>query len=388
MPKGERTPSGGYGQDWPAYDAAQINEKNHFLTILRALCDEVEDFERVTGRKPFPLSTMIFCLVYKVYLAFSARRCQGFLQEARSGRLIEVVPRPTVLSEYMREEALTEILKGLVVKSSLPLSEVENVFAVDSTGLSTPRRRNWFNKHKGRHEKRRDYIKLHAMCGVRTNIITSVETSEGTANDSPYLKQLVEGTARYFEISEVSADGAYPSGENLRTVVLSGGVPYIAFRKNNVLDANYKSTVWKDLLHMYKSRHPKFEEHYYLRNNVEATFHSLKSKFGGRLRSKSLYGQFNEALCKALCHNLCVLIHSIYELGIDPTSWVAAKLTPRAEAGMIGRAMTPKEAELVGERLPAAPTPAPAVPLRLGGGRRTRRISSGQASLFGEGAAD
>ena len=139
---------------------------------------------------------------------------------------------------------------------------------------------------------------------------------------------------------------------------------------------------------MYKSRHPKFEEHYYLRNNVEATFHSLKSKFGGRLRSKSLYGQFNEALCKALCHNLCVLIHSIYELGIDPTSWAAAKLTSLAEAGMIGRAMTPKEAELVGERLPAAPTPAPAVALRLGGGRRTRRISPGQATLFGEGAAD
>jgi hypothetical protein len=393
-----RTPSGGYAQDWPAYDAAQINEKRHLLAILCALCNEVQDFERTTGRKPFPLSSVLLCLVYKVYLAFSSRRCQGFLQELRAENLIAAVPKPTVLCEYMREEALTDILKGLVIKSSLPLAEVENVFAVDSTGLSVPKKRIWFNKHKGRREKRRDYIKLHAMCGVRTNIITSVETTEGTANDRPYLKRLVEGTARYFEISQVSADGGYPSGENFRAVVLSGGIPYIAFHipyiafhKTNTLDADYKSTVWKDMLHLYKSRHPQFVEHYYLRNNVEATFHSLKSKFGGRLRSKSLRGQFNEALCKALCHNLCVLIHSMYELGIDPTSWAEAKLTPRAEAGMIGRAMSTREAELVSERLPTAPPPATTAVVRLGGGRRSRRVRyvpTDQTSLFGELAAD
>jgi hypothetical protein len=28
--------------------------------------------------------------------------------------------------------------------------------------------------------------------------------------------------------------------------------------------------------------------------------------------------QINELLCKALCHNLCVLIQSTYELGIEP----------------------------------------------------------------------
>lgn len=387
MSETKRTPSGGYGQNWPAYDAAQINEKRYLMMILRALCEDVEDFERATGRKPFPLSSVIFCLVYKVYLNFSARRCQGFLQEALSEKLIAAVLKPTVLSEYMREESITEILKGLIIKSSLPLSQVENVFAVDSTGLSIPRKRRWFNKHTNRHERRRDYIKLHAMCGVRTNIITGVETSEGSANDSPYLKHLVEGTARYFEISEVSADGAYPSGENLRAVVLAGGIPYIAFHKNNTLDADYKSSIWKDLLHLYKSRHPRFKEHYYLRNNVEATFHSLKSKFGGQLRSKSLHGQVNEALCKVLCHNLCVLIHSMYELAINPTSWAEAKLTPRAEAGMIGIAMTAEEAELVRERLPAAPAAALTSPRRRGC-RRVRRASPGQASLFNEDTVD
>jgi hypothetical protein len=30
----------------------------------------------------------------------------------------------------------------------------------------------------------------------------------------------------------------------------------------------------------------------------------------------------NEVLCKILCHNICCVIQSMYELGIEPTFWV------------------------------------------------------------------
>jgi hypothetical protein len=42
----------------------------------------------------------------------------------------------------------------------------------------------------------------------------------------------------------------------------------------------------------------------------------IKAKFGDSLRSKSDVGQINEVLCKVVCHNLCVLIASIHELGL------------------------------------------------------------------------
>lgn len=35
--------------------------------------------------------------------------------------------------------------------------------------------------------------------------------------------------------------------------------------------------------------------------------------------AKSLTAQINEALCKVLCHNLCAVIQSIHELGIEVT---------------------------------------------------------------------
>jgi hypothetical protein len=50
----------------------------------------------------------------------------------------------------------------------------------------------------------------------------------------------------------------------------------------------------------------------------------ITSKFGDRLRSKTRKAQINEAMCKVLAHNLCYLIQSVYELGIEPTFWEEA----------------------------------------------------------------
>jgi hypothetical protein len=42
------------------------------------------------------------------------------------------------------------------------------------------------------------------------------------------------------------------------------------------------------------------------------------------VRSKTEVAQTNEVLCKLLCHNLCCLVHALYELGIEATFWSAA----------------------------------------------------------------
>ena len=45
---------------------------------------------------------------------------------------------------------------------------------------------------------------------------------------------------------------------------------------------------------------------------------TIKAKFGQQLRSRTLSARINEALWTVLCHNLCVVIQSMYELGIAP----------------------------------------------------------------------
>ncbi|MBF8266328.1 MAG: Transposase, partial [Dehalococcoidia bacterium] len=41
------------------------------------------------------------------------------------------------------------------------------------------------------------------------------------------------------------------------------------------------------------------------------------------VRAKTPTAQVNEVLCKVLCHNICILIQSIYELGLEPTFWTS-----------------------------------------------------------------
>ncbi len=40
----------------------------------------------------------------------------------------------------------------------------------------------------------------------------------------------------------------------------------------------------------------------------------------------------NEALAKVLCHNICCLIQSHYELGIEATFWGKEDMAPASEA--------------------------------------------------------
>ena len=61
-----------------------------------------------------------------------------------------------------------------------------------------------------------------------------------------------------------------------------------------------------------------FMEHYHKRSNIETAYSMIMGKFGIALRSKSDTGQINEALCKVLAHNICVLLQASHELGIEP----------------------------------------------------------------------
>jgi len=47
----------------------------------------------------------------------------------------------------------------------------------------------------------------------------------------------------------------------------------------------------------------------------------IKRKFGDNVRSRSDTAKVNEALAKLVCHNLCCVIMSQCELGIEAEFW-------------------------------------------------------------------
>ena len=205
----------------------------------------------------------------------------------------------------------------MIAASALPLKSVETEFAVDSSGFSTTNYVRWFSVKYGKDEDWHDWIKMHLMCGVKTHVVTSVEISRATANDSPYFKPLVQQTAKAgFNMREVSADKGYISMKNLQATIDCGARPFIPFKSNAQPDRG--SDVWSKMFYFYNYNRAEFMAHYHKRSNVESVFQMIKSKFGEKLRSKNETAQINEALTKVLCHNLCVVIQSMYELNVNP----------------------------------------------------------------------
>ena len=67
-------------------------------------------------------------------------------------------------------------------------------------------------------------------------------------------------------------------------------------------------------------------------SNVESTFSMIKAKFRDHVRSKTDVAMVNEVLAKVICHNICVLIQELYELGISTAFW--AETSPAQEPSL------------------------------------------------------
>ena len=308
-----------YKQVWKAYNSAQTNEKARFLALLYELCSGIDEPIQSMGRTRQPMADMIFAAAYKVYTSVSTRRFMTDFKEACLRGYISKMPCYNVIISYLEKPEMTPYLQYLITQSALPLKSVETNFAVDSSGFTTCQYDKWFDAKHGKEEIKRDWVKAHVMCGVKTNIITSAEISGAHGADHNYFAPLVNETAKRFDVREVSADKAYSSYANMRLVEAKGAVPYIDF-KVNASDKG-KCEVWNRMYHFYQFNREAFMMHYHKRSNVESTFSMVKAKFGGFVRSKLPDAQINEVLCKILCHNLCVLIQSACELGIEATFW-------------------------------------------------------------------
>ena len=305
-----------YSQDWKAYDKSQTNEKLVFLKLLRELCDFVEQPNYNFGRPKLSYSDLIFASALKVYSTFSLRRFMSDVKITKEMELVDSIPCFSSVGHFLQKEEISDILKKLISISASPLREIETDFAVDSSGFSTSRFARYFDYKHGKESKYRIWLKAHLISGVKTNIITGVEITEGEVHDSPSLPRLVEQTAKNFKVGEVSGDKAYSSHKNLQLIEDIGAVPYIPFKKNVTGRRDKGSGIWKKMYHYFIYKHDEFLKHYHKRSNAETLFHMIKTKFGDSLRSKSKTAQINELLLKILCQNIVTVIQEISTLGI------------------------------------------------------------------------
>ena len=312
-----------YSQSWSAYNAAQTHEHERFLPLLRELCDGIEQPAQTMGRPRLPLSDVVFALGVKTYSTLSARRATSLVRDAAAHGLMDAAPSYNSALRYLESAELTDVLTALIEESAKPLTFVESDFAIDSTGIGTTTYRRWYDHKWGKERSKQTWVKVHAMTGVTTNIVTAIYATAGESADSPQLPALLGRTTETFDVREVSADRAYSSRSNLHAIHNAGAMPYIPFKKGSTgaMTHHKFDGLWSRMWAYYQYRQPEFLAHYHKRSNAETTFSMVKAKFGGSVRAKTPIAQVNEALLKFVCHNIVVLIQSIYELDIEPAFW-------------------------------------------------------------------
>jgi hypothetical protein len=165
------------------------------------------------------------------------------------------------------------------------------------------------------------WVKVHLICGVKTNVVTAAALLAKDSGDSPQLGPLAKQTAENFTIKELSADKAYLSHDNLALIDSLGGELFVPLKCNSL--PGEPGSLWDKLHGYYTFRQEEFLKHYHKRSSVEATFSMIKRKLGDSVRSKTDVAMKNEVLGKVLAHNIMVNLASQPELDIEPVFWPA-----------------------------------------------------------------
>ena len=305
-----------YSQDWPAYNGAKTKERLVIYQLLDELLSAIKfPNHNSVGRKPISLKDKIFFLVIKAYNGNGARKCISDIYLCKKlGYISGSVPHFNTVTNALNDEEVSSLLQFLITFSGAPLAPIEKVFAPDSSGFSTDQYGRWLDVRTASASKKRNFVKCHITCGVKTHIITSVRITAGSSGDSPQFIPMLEDTSKVFKIAKVCADKGYISFDNYKFCQKIESELYTQFKENAV--RKFGPRLWRQMFDFFKNKPEEYLRNYHPRSNVETVFHMLKTKLQKIVRGKNLISQKNEVLSLCLTHNLCVLTQEIFELGI------------------------------------------------------------------------
>src|SRR3989338_1309628 len=193
-------------RNWSIYNQAMTKEK----FIAFKLISDAVDFMQIpfcykgNGRPHLDHSDMLKACIYKVFCNASSRRSIPELHVAKALGYLNHVPSFNMMTYYTRQENMSPYFERLYKILAMPMIDIENNFAADSTGFSTFAKRRWCEA-KLDEVARRQYVKLHIMSGVLTKVVTSARVTKGYANDSPFFEQLTKETAERFLLKQIVA---------------------------------------------------------------------------------------------------------------------------------------------------------------------------------------
>lgn len=300
------------------YNAYQVAEKRMFGPLLAELVSPYSwKPTSIAGRPRLPLNDCLFTGIAKVASKDSARRAIPGIEIAQQQGLIARTPCYNSVILFLEDESITPLLEELVTESCKPLRTIDTGLAADSTGFSSQLYMPYFRQKRARLVDTAQFVKLHAITGVRTHCVAAARVTDSHVADIKMFETLIQAAAKCFAIADIYADKAYLSEEALEYIHKLGARAWIAFKKNSQPHAT--PGVWNDNLAYSKEHKSEWLGNYNQRSNVEAVFSAIKRRFNPYVLGRTLIAQRNEVLMKVISYNIGCVVQAAYELGINPT---------------------------------------------------------------------
>lgn len=306
------------GQNWHIYNLAKTQEKKLFYRLLYELCLIMPEVQHQRGRRPIQIRDLVFSAGLKLYNGYSGRKINYDLEQAEGAKFIFKKPHYNTLSDFLNNPATYNLLCKLLTISAMPLKELEDSFAMDSSGFGSYQYERWMRtRFYSPKTEWRNYVKAHVVVGVRTNVICSCEVTPGNFADVKQAPLILEKARGNFNMKEVSADKAYSAYRILQIIEAIGAQPFIVFQDRVTKESKKAPVIWNKMLRYFQNNKESFLAHYHKRSNVETVFAMVKMRLGEFLKSKTFEAQKNELLIKLICHNICCLVQETFENGVN-----------------------------------------------------------------------
>lgn len=218
--------------------------------------------------------------------------------------------------ERLSRKYIRQVLKKLTVQ--FRRKGIEAV--VDSSGMKLRTSSTWYDIRIQRKTRRKDHLKLHIIGDFQTGIIHSFTVTNGHANDSPQLREMLKVIEK---VLKCAADKAYCARKNCDAVRERGGKAFFKL-KVNVRARAKRSPEWKAMVRFYQKDPEAWLKEYHIRSYVEAMFASIKKRFGNFLRSIKPAMQEKELSLKVICYDLVRVLYLEAARMMDVPLWVNA----------------------------------------------------------------
>jgi hypothetical protein len=192
---------------------------------------------------------------------------------------------------------------------------------MDASGIRIIGRSIWYSIRVKKRISRRECDKIHiAICNDRLLILNWFITNR-RKNDCPFFVRLLKP---FKKLGLVIADPGYLSRKNVQFVADRGGAAFIWIKKNVTLKGK-GSFAWRSMIRLFRTFQPLFKGIYNQRSKVEATFASLKKRYGDQLHSKKWHLRRREMAMRFIAYNVKLIVYLKYAKTYNLNCWVRAK---------------------------------------------------------------